>query len=151
MYIWNKLKCFKNFYLIKNIYHLWKKKIAEYLLFLRSFKTWFPSTASFTVNGFVSSQGCEFESLATFFVDSHGSHFSPTRCYLWCVKCEWMWLVCFMQALQQHPGSCSQLLIVPQTSPLLLLQPVSGRKCILVTFLFGWFLTSKPAFLWCGF
>lgn len=32
----------------------------------------------------------------------------------------------------------------PQTSPLLLSQPVSGWKCILVTFLFWWVLAPKP-------
>lgn len=32
----------------------------------------------------------------------------------------------------------------PQTSPLLPSQPVSRRKCILVTFLLGWLLAPKP-------
>lgn len=38
-----------------------------------------------------------------------------------------------------QPAPCS-----PQTSLLLPSQPVSRRKCILVTFLFGWFLAPKP-------
>lgn len=116
MYIRNKLICFKISISLK-AFHLFlslmEEENAEYLLFLRSSKARFPSTASFTVNGFVSSQCCELESLATFCQDSHGKPFLSYSVPP---------LVCQVRAgvtgalhagfPVQHPGSCSQLLII---------------------------------------
>lgn len=91
---------------------------AESLLFLRSSKAWFPSTASFTVNGFASSQCCELESLATFCEDSHGKPFlsysvPPLVCQ---VRAGVTGALHAGSPLQQ-PGSCSQLLILLRLPP----------------------------------
>lgn len=72
------------------------------------------------------------------------SHFSPTQCQPWCVKCEWVWLVRFMQGLQFSTLEAAVGSLSSPDFPLLLSHPVSGWKCILVTFLFGWVLAPKP-------
>lgn len=73
-----------------------------------------------------------------------GSRFSPTQCHPWCVKCERVWLVRFMQGLQCSTLKAAASSLSSSDFPLMLSQPVSGWKCILVTFLFWWVLAPKP-------